>query len=461
MIDQPKKFLWSRSSIVTLVALTVAISITLAGGAYAAASIWPSIGAQNADVLRGLIGDRAVAQLETMVLGLQDTVQQWEYQLGLVQPAALWSVTPATTLHSRPIKSAPTAMPLALAVRPSPTAMRFLPTPTATPRTMLLSSTVRPSATATRFPPTPTPTPTWYPMPIPPSVIGPSDLRLPGEAHWCDYLQNPTGQTVAYRAFIRPDPDRAYAVAAIVAFDLRATRLHIVLGSKEPQSPVTIRRVGRIPPKAMKSGLLLAAFNGGFKARHGHFGIMVNGVTVLPPREGLGTIALYRNGQVRIGKWGTEITPSPDVLAWRQNCPLIIHNGQVNPHTVDHAPQVWGYTVKGAIAVWRSGIGISADGHTLYYVAGRSLTLPALARTLALVGAHQAMQLDINNYWVHFDAVRSNGATLQTTPLFKAMKSQNDNRYLSGYGRDFFYVTFHGDKLSVHTKIAVVAPSKR
>ena len=94
----------------------------------------------------------------------------------------------------------------------------------------------------------------------------------------------------------------------------------------------------------MRAGLLLAAFNGGFKVRQGHFGAMVNGVTLVPPRPGIGTVATTADGTVRIGEWGTEIVPSDGLMAWRQNGPMIIHNGQINPHTADFSPLDWGYT---------------------------------------------------------------------------------------------------------------------
>ena len=91
--------------------------------------------------------------------------------------------------------------------------------------------------------------------------------------------------------------------------------------------------------------------------------------------------------------------------------------------------------------MWRSGLGLSADGRTLYDVAGPSLTLPALAQTLAAVGAVNALQLDINNTMVHFDSFQANGPTLQPQPLFNTMKYQDDNRYIGSDDRDFFYVT--------------------
>ena len=170
---------------------------------------------------------------------------------------------------------------------------------------------------------------------------------------------------------------------------------------------------------------------------------MVDGTTVLPAIDGFGTVAIYRDSQVRIGAWGTAITATPDLLAWRQNGPLVIQNGQINPHTADSASRDWGIILNGVTAVWRSGLGISADGRTLYYVAGNSLTLPMLVRALAATGASAALQLDINVGMVHFDAIQPTLAGLVQAPLFASMQSQHDDRYLNSDKRDFFYVTTH------------------
>jgi hypothetical protein len=265
--------------------------------------------------------------------------------------------------------------------------------------------------------------------------------NLNGEGQWLAYLQNPAGQVVAYRTFLQPDHQRPYAVAVVVAFDLSATRLHFVLGTLEPTSDVKIDRPGTIPAPDLIAGKLLATFNGGFKERHGHFGLTVNGINLVPPRDALGTVAFYADGHINIGQWGTDITPTPDVITWRQNGPLVIQNGQINPHTADDTvAQDWGYTVPGKSAVWRSGIGISPDHKTLYYIAGPSLTLPMLARAMQGAGMDQAIQLDINNFWVHFDSI---DAQLKATPLVSDMNN-SVGRYLSAYPRDYFYVTADG-----------------
>jgi hypothetical protein len=101
----------------------------------------------------------------------------------------------------------------------------------------------------------------------------------------------------------------------------------------------------------------------------------------------------------------------------------------------------WGASINGSVAVWRSGLGLSQDGRVLYYAAGDSLVVSALARGLQAAGAYNAMQLDVNNYWVYFGAVRVEGAHLTNETLFEPMKGSDPHRYLNGFSRDYFYVT--------------------
>jgi hypothetical protein len=375
-------------------------------------------------VLRGIIGDEPVAQLETIVYQVQDDLHQVTYAFGVGRASSPWAGTPVAEAPTEAVLSEPTDVPPALNVEASPTAGAAQ---TAAPLPEVATQPASPEAPAA-------PT-TWTLPPLTP--IG----TLPGEGKWLAYLKNSAGQVESYRTFLQPDKQRPYAVVAVVAFNLRATRLHFVLGTLEPVSDVAIARPGTIPAKDQQAGRLLATFNGGFKARHGHFGVMVDGTVLIPPRFGMGTVALYDDGHITLGQWDANVISSTHIVAWRQNGPLVIENGQINPHTADTAPQDWGYTVPGSTAVWRSGIGISADGHTLYYIAGPSLTLPALAVAMQAAGMAQAIQLDINNYWVHFDGIE--GPHLQATPLLDKMNNKV-GRYLSAYPRDFFYVTADG-----------------
>lgn len=380
-------------------------------GLIAALYTWPSLGAQGADLLRAVFGDKAVAVLEAGVYRVQDTFQQWSYDLGWTSP-----VFPA---------GAPT--PLARAsIAPS-----LILTPTAAIPVPSLTVTLTPIPAV---PASPTSIP-WHPGPLIPL----DSLR--GEGIWSPYIQDAAGRTVAYLTSFQPDPGRAYAVAAVVAFDRHHTRLHFVLGTIEPYAPDSPPRSGAIPQADRAPGVLLAMFNGGFKARHGQFGAMADGVVALPARDGLGTLAIDRLGGVHIGAWGVDILPSPDWVAWRQNGPLVIHQGVINPRVYLDSPSDWGYTVGGASPTWRSGVGLSADGMTLYYACGPSLTIEALANSLLASGSAEAIQLDINNYWVHFVAVRTDGKKLILEPLFPAQMKENIDRYLWNYTRDYFYVT--------------------
>jgi hypothetical protein len=114
---------------------------------------------------------------------------------------------------------------------------------------------------------------------------------------------------------------------------------------------------------------------------------------------------------------------------------------QINPHTAVADPQVWGYTTYGTTATGRSALGISRDGTVLYYAVGFGLTLPALTKAVQDSGGFQAIQLDINNYYTHFEAFTENDNQLSAVPLLEQMKGPGDHRYLTINKRDFFYIT--------------------
>jgi len=228
---------------------------------------FPDVAAQNIDRLRDIIGDAPVAQLETSILSIQDQAQKVEYQLGLRKPAAPWEDSQTSSVIINPT---------------------LLPTPgaiaTAAPSTNQIVAAVLVSSL-----------PSWQPSTLTP--FG----KLAGEGQWSPYVQAADGQTtVAYRTFLEPDPRRPYSVTAIVAFDLRATRLHLILGTVEP-IPLTPQpsRTGTVPISDLQPGVLLATFNGGFKARHGHYGAMADGLVALPPINGLASVAMYADGHVK------------------------------------------------------------------------------------------------------------------------------------------------------------------
>lgn len=402
---------WSWSSWLGLVALLLLIL----GACGYVAPRWDEVQALGADWLRTILGDRAVSQMEVVLFKMEDDLRLAEYSLGLGSPVAPWTPGP---------------LAVGVAVTTATPGLSHAPAPTPVPSLTAPSTPTLPTGT----PPEATVTPVDWPLAAS-SPLG----HLAGEGKWSAYLVAADGTVFAERAFFQPDPIRPYVVAAVVAFNLQSTRLHYVVGTQEPESSVPFVRSGEIAPSDKVPGILLAAFNGGFRGSHGNFGVMVDGTTLLPPREGMGTVAIDEDGAVRIDQWG-RFPLGPGIASWRQNGPLILDSGQVNPQVDLVSYNLWGTLLTGKTLTWRSGLGLSRDGQVLYYAAGPSLSVRGLAATLGAAGARNALELDINNFWVEFVSIRAVGGRFFAYALFPEM-SEGEGRYLGQSARDFFYIT--------------------
>jgi hypothetical protein len=262
---------------------------------------------------------------------------------------------------------------------------------------------------------------------------------------WQVYGPVVDGNPVMAQSLLTLDPTRPYAGIALVRIDLSKLQLHMMPGFLEPSHSANVQHafpnLGLMP--ASDQSRLIAAFNGGFKSINGHYGMMVNGVTLLPPAAGLATIAIYRDGHIQIGAWGQDILPSSDIVAYRQNCPMILQNGQLNPGVSVDNRIVWGLTIGNKEITWRTGIGITQDGRYLIYAVGNGTTVETLAQALQNAGTYNAMQLDINHHYAHFVTYQPTG---KTNPSLSAVQllSQMENDptiYLVAHSRDFFYLT--------------------
>jgi hypothetical protein len=264
---------------------------------------------------------------------------------------------------------------------------------------------------------------------------------MEGEGVWLPYLHDSEGHVVAARTFLQPDPERPYAIVAVVAFDLARTRLHFVLGFNEPSLPDGPKGNGLIPEQDREAGVLLAAFNGGFRAANGQFGAMADGIVALPPKSEMATVGIYRSGEVWIGSWGVDIDDTPDLQAWRQNCRLIIQDGMISPKVYNNSITDWGASISNQIVTRRSGLGLDREAKTLYYFAGPSLSMPVLADAMLVAGVQQGMLLDINHFRVHFTAIHSEEGKLVADPLLPNDMKDHLDRYLGPSPADFFYIT--------------------
>jgi hypothetical protein len=407
-------------------------------------SISPVTGTYGADMLRKYLGPKPVAILESVVFTIQDAYNQIVFKINPHFHTDPWS--DSLTMSDSSELSINIVEPTPLLIATTPEGARFLPPATPIPIPIEMEAIDGDSSDmAADFAPRSTPaTQTFAPAGSddawnPGEVIPMSDD--PNEGVWTDYILDTNDVPLAYKTFLNPDSDRPYVIAGIVAVDLARVQLHFQLGTHEPQAPGMEPGSGQIEAEDMQPGILLAAFNGGFKTINGNFGVLFDGEERIPPITGMGTIAIFSDGSVRIGEWGSDLTNSPDMSYFRQNCPLMVRNGEINPLVYNNSVNDWGGTISGNIVTFRSGVGISQDGRTLYYFAGNNLSMPALAEAMLNAGVYQAMQLDINNYYVLFTRFEFRDQAWIAVPLLPRQMVDKLDRFLGAYSHDFFYLT--------------------
>ena len=188
-----------------------------------------------------------------------------------------------------------------------------------------------------------------------------------------------------------------------------------------------------VPPQLRSS--LLATFNSGFKLEDSGGGFAVSGHVYAPLKDGQATLIGYRNGTIDMRTWTGGPDPGPNVEFARQNLPLTVEHGQLNPALSNDS--LWGTTLGNAVRVWRSGIGVDADGN-LIYAAADDQTAQSLAQILQRAGAVRAMELDINYEWTTFNFYGTFGAG-EPAKLLPDM-NRPATRYLTPDDRDFFAV---------------------
>ncbi len=376
--------------------------LVLAGGA-GAIVLWIAIqkvswlGPLLADTARSILGPAAVAWLEDTTYGVQDRLNRWR----------LKDAPPTTYWQPEPVSLAPAIAPLDAALPPD-------------------------DAGTDSGPPTTFPPPD-FPPPIP-------AVAAKGDGVWIVVPDDvePSGPPVLAKTLVHPDPARTYAAVAIVAMDLSRVRVTSVAGTAEPASDVKTSRPGRIPQE--DHARLVTAFNGGWQAVHGHFGMMVDGTVLLPAKDDSCTFSLFKDGSVAIGTWTGLAEGASRMQSWRQTPPCLYEGGRQNPKLTDGTAN-WGAAVDGATIIRRSGVGLSRDRKTLFYGSGDGLGALTLARALVAAGAWDAAELDVN--WAfprYLFYVHSNGVPSAKQSLIPCSFKPGEYATTSFY-RDFFYVT--------------------
>jgi len=272
------------------------------------------------------------------------------------------------------------------------------------------------------------------PAPLVPIVSPP----VAGEGQWSPAGRLVDGVPAVYETTLRPSAIHTSYVVGVAWMDTKLLKATLYSGSQIPGGgPFT--HTAPISPTDATS--LVAAFNAGFLMSDANGGYYTDGQTLIPLRTGAASFVVYGDGSSTVGMWGRDMTMGPDVVSVRQNLDLLVDNGQVVPEVYSPDATLWGATLGGALYVWRSALGVTADG-ALVYVGGPGLDIADLATILVRAGAVRGMELDINTDWVNYSTYQPSTPSGAATPangteLLGGMTGTPGRYFEPWWARDF------------------------
>jgi hypothetical protein len=307
----------------------------------------------------------------------------------------------------------------------------------------------------------------WPPAPVPPVL----KRSLEGEGAWVSldndpFVNSQPGLPSPFAfTFLRADPARPYSQTFITMWDPRRVALHMVSGTVEPRSATGLAGTGLIPRDPDTLQRLVGAFNGGFQAIHGQFGMMADDVVYLPPKPYAATVTLERDGSTGFGTWPLSPAIPESIQSYRQNLSPLVIDGAYNPYNANW----WGGVPVG----WtddsrtvRSGLCLTNEGFVGYFF-GLSAGPEQLGRAMKVARCKYGVHLDMNAGHSGFEFYRVapkgklalpeerlsrlwqatgkvsevEGYEFMARLMAKNMGLMDFPRYIHRTSRDFFYLT--------------------
>ncbi len=275
-------------------------------------------------------------------------------------------------------------------------------------------------------------------LPVPAPIVPVASPPVAGEGLWAPVGRLVGGLPAVYETMLRPSTIHTSYVVGVAWMDTKLLKATLYSGSQIPGGgPYT----HSAPVSATDATTLVAAFNAGFLMSDANGGYYTDGKTIIPLRTGAASFVVYKNGSSTVGQWGRDDTMGPDVVSVRQNLDLLVDGGQVVPAVNSSDSPQWGATLGGGLYVWRSGLGVTADG-ALVYVGGPGLDIADLANILVRAGAVRAMELDINTDWVNYSTYQPSTPGGAATPadgteLLAGMSGSPGRYFQPWWARDF------------------------
>jgi hypothetical protein len=307
----------------------------------------------------------------------------------------------------------------------------------------------------------------WPPSPMKPMI----EPALKGEGKWTSLDKdpfvgkNPGAPSPFVFSFIRTDRKRIYTQIFVTLWDPRQVELHPVSGTVEPRSATGETGTGEVPRKPEVMGRLVGAFNGGFQAIHGEFGMMADGVVYLPPKPYSATVAALADGSTGFGTWPESSAIPKEVVGFRQNMTPLIVDEVPNPykrHWWGGVPPGWtqeSRTVRSALCMTREGF--------VGYFYGAAIDPDVLALAMQRARCVHGLHLDMNAGHTGLEFYRTaprgklplpsrpledlweargpiagmDGWEFMSRRMIRLMALMNFPRYVGTEQRDFFYLT--------------------
>ncbi len=348
----------------------------------------PWLGPALADGLRAVIGPKAVARLEDWAYAVDDRWQR--FHRGNEPPQTYWQVPDE---------------------------------PRASPSSAIDAGTEVPA--------------------FHPRDVGPMAFHAAGDGRWIAVASaGDEGRPRMWKTLVHPDATRTWAELFVVAIDLTRIDLRFVAGATDPEASTSegraLHRPALIPTEDQAA--LVAAFNGGWKAEHGHFGMKVDGVTLLPPHDTSCTVTVRGDDSVHIGPW-TELASMEGTMRFYRQTPPCLYHGDVRHPGLGVDETSWGAAVGGGAVIRRSAIGLDAHGTTLFVGMSNNTTAPALADGMHHAGAFDIAELDVNWSYPKFLVYAPNvRGALEASPLFPGFVFDKDEYVRRRAPKDFFYL---------------------
>jgi hypothetical protein len=283
-----------------------------------------------------------------------------------------------------------------------------------------------------------------------PTDVGPvhQSWSAPGDGVWVPIADalHPEDAPRMFKTLLHPDERRSWSAVSIVAVDLRQVDLHMMACWDEPKSgtreALRYERKAVVPAEA--HGELLGAFNGGFRAEHGHYGMKIDGVLLVQARRLACVLAAYPGDRLVIGDWDKLAEGAADALWWRQTPACMVEQGVLHPGLRGEKNTFWGATLDGETIIRRSAVGLGSDGTVLYVGIGDSTSAKAIAVGMKHAGAANVAQLDVNWAYPRFVLFRPRepgSRDLVAAALCPGFDLNEDEYVRQRADRDFFYLT--------------------